>query len=455
MSKKIQSINPYTGELNWEFELLSNEELDKKIEIAHNAFLSWKDTSFEYRKKLFYKLAEVIESNLDKYAKIQTIEMWMLYNVSRNALKWTANLIRWFADNAEKVLWKKEYNENWTHWIYMYDPLWVIYGIWPWNLPYNQVLRAAVPNILAWNTTVYKHASNVPMCGIAIEEFFIKAGFPEWIYTNVLISSSQSERIIANKHIRWINLTGWENAWKTIWSLAWKYLKPSVLELWWNDPLLILDHKNTKNMVSLTQACRFNDSGQRCNSSKRFIVLEKYYNDFIKHMKDFVEQLKIWDPMDINTNIQPLAHKKAAEWVDLQVKQSIEAWAKLITGWKILWEQKTFYAPTILADVKPGMKCYDEEIFWPVMSIIKSKNIKESIKIANDSDYGLSAVVYWDDENQCREVAFKLEWWMIFINQVAGSKAHLPFGWVKKSWYWKENWPEWLRAFTNKKIILF
>ncbi len=451
----IQSQNPYTGEKYEEFELLTNGQLDEKIEVAHRAFLDWKNTSFEQRKELFYKLAEVIEDDLEEYAKLQTMEMGMLYSASKNGLKGTANLIRWFADNAEKVLWEKEYNMEGTHGVYSYDPLGVIYGVGPWNFPYNQVLRAAVPNIIAGNTTVYKHASNVPLCAFQIEEFFRKAGFPEGVYTNIFISSSQSEHIISNKNIRWVNLTGWEWAWKALWSLAWKYLKPSVLELGGNDPLLVLEHSDTQKMVALTQACRFNDVGQRCNSSKRFIVLEKHYDEFVAGMKSFVENLKIWDPLEATTNVQPLVDAQAAKAVDEQVQKSIESWATLVVGWKILWEQNTFYTPTILADVKKGMECYDSEIFGPVMSIIKSSSVEESIQIANDSDYWLSAVVYWDDKNQCREVAKKLEWGMIFINQIAGSKAHLPFGGVKKSWYWKENGAEGLRSFTNKKVILY
>lgn len=455
MPKTIQSVNPYNGEVNWEFELLNEGQLDVKIEKAHEAFLQWRETSFDHRKTMFHKLADVIDADVEKYAKLQTIEMWMLYWASINGLKWTANLIRWFADNAEKFLWAEEFDEYGTKGVSIHEPLGVIYGIWPWNFPYNQVLRAAVPNIIAGNTTVYKHASNVPLCGQQIEDFFRKAGFPEGVYTNIFISSSQSEHIISNEVVRWVNLTGWENAWKAIWSLAWKYLKPSVLELWGNDPLLILDHTDTQKMVSLTQACRFNDGGQRCNSSKRFIVLEKDYDTFVTSMKGFVENLQMWDPMDISTQVQPLVNNSAAKFIHNQVQQSVQWWAELIIWWKILWEQKSFYTPTILSDVKKWMECYDSEIFGPVMSIIKSTSVEESIQIANDSEYWLSAVIYGDNDNQCREVAKQLEWGMIFINQIAGSKAHLPMGWIRKSWYWKENGPEGLRSFTNKKIIIY
>jgi len=452
---KIQSINPFSWELNAEYELFSDEIINKKIDLAHNAFLVWKNTSFEERKQLFYKLAEVIEKDIEKYAKLQTIEMWMLFTNSVAWLKSTCWLIRWYADNAWSILKDQDFSENWTTWKYIYDPLGVIFWIWPWNFPYNQILRAAVANIIAGNTVVYKHASNVPMCAEQIEKFFENAGFPKWIYTNLFVSASKSEYIIANKYIRWVNLTGSELAWRSIWALAWKYLKPSVLELWWNDAFVLLDHTDTKKIIPEATACRIWNAWQKCNSSKRFIILEKHYDTFVKEIWEYIENLIIWDPMDAKTQISPLAKKSLVDDLNNQVQKSIYEWAILITWWKKLWKNWEFYTPTVLADVKKGMTCYEEETFWPVLSIIKSSSIEESIRIANDSDFWLSAVVYWDNIEQCKKVAEKLEWGMIFINAPAWSKAHLPFWWVKNSWYWKENGAEGLKAFTNKKVVVY
>ena len=451
----IQSINPYSGELNAEFELFTDEIIDKKISKANSVYLEWKNTSFYERKKLFYKLADVLEENIEEYAKLQTIEMWMLYSASIWWLKWTIKLIKWFADNAEEVLQDEEFNTNWTTWKYIYDPLGVIFWIWPWNFPFAQILRAAVPNIIAWNTVVYKHASNVPMCAYNLEKLFLDAGFSEWIYTNMFISSSKSEYIISKKEIKWVNLTWWELAWKSIGSLAGKYLKPSVLELWWNDPFLVLDHVDTKKMVIDATACRIANWWQKCNSSKRFIVLDKYYDEFVKEVWIYMENLIVWDPMEPTTQIPPLAKQNLVDELHNQVQKSVLEWALLITWWSKLGKNWEFYAPTVLANVTKWMTCYDEETFGPVLNIIKSTSIEESIRIANDSNFWLSACVYWDDIEQCREAASKLEWWMIFINAPAWSKPYLPFGWVKKSWYWKENWPEGLKAFVNKKVIIY
>jgi len=451
----LTSVNPYNGEVNATFETLSDEQVIAKIEKAQETFLQWKNTSFAERKELFYKMAEVIEADLEEYAKLQTQEMWMLYTSSVVGLKGTGDLIRWFADNAQDLIGEKEFDLNGTKWKEMYDPLGVIFGIGPWNFPYNQILRAAVPNILAWNTQVYKHASNVPMCAAQIEDFFLKAWFPEWVYQNIFISSSQSELILSHKHVRGVNLTGWERAGAAIGSLAGKYLKPSVLELGWNDAFVLADHSDTKQMVAEATACRIANGGQKCNSSKRFIVMEKHYDSFVEEMGKYMKSMKIWDPMLAETQIPPMARTDLVDEIHEQVQRSVMQWARLVCGWNKAWSRGEYYEGTVLADVTPEIASYHEEVFGPVASIIKSKNLQDSIRIANDSDFGLSAVVYWDDIEQCREVAGQLEWWMIFVNAGAWSKPHLPFGWVRKSWYGKENGPEGLRAFMNKKVIVY
>lgn len=451
----LQSINPYTGDLNGEFETLSNDQVTQKIEIAHKAQLVWRETSFNHRKEMFHKLADVIEWDADIYAELQTREMWMLLTASKAGVMGTVNLIRWFADNFEKYIWEQEYDINGTQGKFIYDPLGVIFGVWPWNFPYNQILRAAVPNILAWNTQIYKHASNVPMCAQQIEDFFTKAWFPQGIYTNIFVSSSQSEHIISHKYIRGVNLTGWERAGSAIWSLAGKYLKPSVLELWWNDAFVVADHTDTKKMVAEATACRITNGGQKCNSSKRFIVMEKDYDEFVDEMGKYMGSMKLWDPMLANTQIPPMARADLVDEIHEQVQRSIADGARLICGGEKAWERGEFYTGTVLADVRPGIASYNEEVFGPVASIIKSKDIEDSIRIANDSDFALSAVVYGDDEKQCREIAAKLEWWMVFINSWAGSQPHLPFWGPKKSWYGKENGPEGLMAFMNKKVIVY
>jgi len=451
----IISKNPYTSEINWEFETLADKQLGEKISKAYDSRLSWKKTPKNIKKSLFLKMADILEWEIDHHAKLQTIEMWMIYGISKKWLKSTANLIRRFANNFEEILKNEKINSDWLEGHIQYDSLGIIYGIPPWNFPYNQLLRAAVPNILAWNTQIYKNASNVPLCALAIEKLFKDAGFPDGIYTNIFIKSSQSEQILANPLVKWVNITWWEYAGSTIWSLAWKYLKPSILELGGNDAFILLDHKDTDKMVAEAVSCRISNGWQKCNSSKRFIILEKHYDIFVQKMWEYMANLKIGDPMSNDAQLSSLATPQIVQEIHKQVQDSVSQWAKLVTWGNILDIDKNIYASTLLIDVTSNMTCYKQEIFWPVASVIRSWSIEESIKIANNNEFWLSAVVYGDDIEQCKSVATQLEWWMIFINQPAWSKASLPFGGVKKSWYGKENGSDGLMAFTNKKVVLY
>lgn len=452
---KIISKNPYTLEINAEFEILTKEQIDEKINIAHKSYLAWKNTPKTEKKKLFLNLADLIEKNREVLAKIEMIEMWRLLKDSISWLWNTANLTRWFANNFEEILKNEEYETEWVKVKTQYDPIWVIFWVAPWNFPFNQVLRAAIPNILAWNTVVYKHASNTPLAWIKIEELFLEAWFPVWVYQNLMVSSSDSEYIISKKEIAWVNLTWSEWAWRSIWSLAWKYLKPSVLELWWNDAFIVANTTNLKKIAEEWVKARVSNNWQKCNSSKRFIVMEKHYDEFLKYFVEYTNSLVIWDPSNPETQVWPLAREDLVEEIDKQVQKTISEWASLLAWWKKVWVKWHFYAPTVLADVTPEMTSYKEEVFGPVASIIKVKDLDEAVKTANNSDFWLCGCVYWDDEKELIEIASKIETWMVFINKPAWSKASLPFGWVKKSGYGKENWPEWLKAFTNKKVIVY
>lgn len=451
----IHSINPFTQEVLKEYELLTDAQIIAKIERAQSAFLEWKQTSSGEKKRLFLRLAQVIEDNIESIAQLQTLEMGMLLTDSIGGLKKTCDLIRWFANNFETILAPEEFDTEGTKGRYMYDPIGVIFGVAPWNFPYNQVLRAAVPNIIAWNVQLYKHASNVPMCAHKLEELFHEAGFPSGIYTNVFMSASQSEVAIAHPFVKWVNLTGSEGAGKSIGALAGKYLKPSVLELGGNDAFIVLDVANIEALAKSAAGARCGNGGQRCNSSKRFIVLEKDYDRFVTAFAQEMGKLVLWDPMLSSTQLQPLARRDLVDEVEKQVQQTIAQGARcVIWGKRVPWDAN-FFEATVLADVTPTMTSYNEEIFWPVASVIRSKSIEESIAIANDSDFGLCGSVWGDDVEQCKTVAAQIHTGMVCINAPAWSRAHLPFGGVKKSGYGKENGAEGLKSFTNKKVIVY
>lgn len=452
---KLQSINPYTEELNAEFETLTLEEVHRKIEKAHQAYLTWKETPSSKKKELFLKLADELENDIEESSKLETIEMGMLNHVSKAGLQKTANLIRWFANNFEEILKETYYETEGLKVREMYDPIGVIFWVAPWNFPFNQLLRAAVPNILAGNTQVYKHSSNVPLVAIKIEELFQKAGFPEWVYQNIFVSSSLSEDIIKHKYIAWVNLTGSEWAGSAVWALAGKYLKPSVLELWGNDAFLVLENSDMNQVIEYAVNGRIRNGWQACNSSKRFLIPEIFYSEFVEKYTNAMSELVIWDPMDEKTQLQPLASKKSVLDIEKQVERAVASWAKITTWWKALDRKWFFFPATVLVDVTRETSSFNEEIFGPVASVMKYKNIEEAIELANGTDFWLSAVVFGNDQSEAIEVAKKLDGGMIFINNIAGSRASLPFGGVKKSWYGKENGPDGLKAFTNKKVIVY
>ncbi|PID86442.1 succinate-semialdehyde dehydrogenase [Candidatus Gracilibacteria bacterium] len=451
----LQSINPYTGEINAEFETLNLDEVNKKIKTAHTAYLSWKETSNSYKKELFLKLADVLEADIKECARLETIEMGMLNIASKTGLQKTVGLIRWFANNFEEILHgEKEYETEGLKVKEYYDPIGVIFGIAPWNSPFNQLLRAAVPNILAGNTQIYKHSSSVPMTAIKIQELFNKAGFPEGVYTNLFINPRLSEDIISNKLVAGVNLTGSEGAGSSVGALAGKYLKPCVLELGGNDAFLVLQDSDLEKITDLAVTGRIRNGGQACNSSKRFLVPEDKYDEFLNIYKQKMEALKIGDPMNENTQIQPLSTKKAVLEIEKQVQKAIDSGAKLITGGKAIDLEKCLFPATILANVTKQVTSFNEEIFGPVASVMKYKTIEEAIELANATDFGLSATVHGNNLEEAKKVASKLEGGMIFINNIAGSRASLPFGGVKKSGYGKENGPDGLKAFTNKKVVI-
>ncbi len=451
----IQSINPYTKEINAEFELLTSEQIIQKIDKAENAFDSWKKTSHEERKKLFIRLAELLLENKEELAKLDVIEMWMTYKNALADVSKSASWIMWFVENSSELLKDKKFNEWWIEWKIVYEPLGVLYSVAPWNFPYNQVFRNAIPNIIAWNTVLNKHASNVPMVAEKIEELFKEAWFPEWVFTNLFISPRDSELIIKDKRIRWTNITWWDYAWRAIWKLAWEKLIPSILELGWNDPFLVLENNDLDRIVNDAVSARLWNCGQKCNSAKRFIVLEKYYQEFCEKFSKKMSRITLWNPMDESNTMWPLAKQSMIDEIQSQVDDSIKSWAVLTVWWKAIDYDKNLYPATVLKDVRPGMRVFDEEVFWPVAPIVKAKDLDEAILLANNSKFWLGCSLYWDDIESLREVSSKIEAWNVFINKIVTSYPFLPYGWIKDSWYGKELAERGLKNFVNEKIVVY
>jgi len=449
------SINPTNWEKIFETPYISKEELINKIEIAKKWYQIWKNKSFEERWEILIKLTKIMSENKEELARLNTLEMWMLYKDALWDVSKSISNITYFAIEWKNLLKDEKLENSWIKAKIAYEPLWIVYCVAPWNYPYNQVFRSTIPNLIAWNVVVVKHASNVSQVSLKIQEMFIEAWFPEWVFTNLIIPSSFSEDIIKNEWVVWVTITGWDKAWRNIWTLAWQYLKPSVLELWWNDSFIAINYKDIDKLTDFAINARLSNCWQKCNSSKRFIILEDIYEEFIEKLTSKVKSLKVWDPFLIETQIWPIAKEDALNEIHEMVTQSIKAWAKLATWWKKIEWSGFFYEPTIIYDVKKWMKVFDEEVFGPVISIIKAKNKEEIISLANDSMYWLGASIFGDDINEVEELAKKIEVWNIRINKIVTSYSFLPYWWIKNSWYGKELWERWIKTFCNQKVIVY
>lgn len=406
------------------------------------------------KQRLFTALAEVLECKKDELAKLDTLEMGMPIADARGDIAKSVGTIRYFRDNAERLLAPKAFDESGVKGRIVYEPLGTLYCVTPWNFPFNQVIRSTIPNIIAGNTVLVKHASNVPQAAIALESVFLEAGFPEGVYTNLFVPSSFSESIVANRAIVGVTLTGGDRAGRAIGALAGAYLKPSVLELGGSDPFLVLDNDRLDEIVKYAISGRMSNCGQKCNSSKRFIVLERYYDEFCRKFAEGMGKLIVGDPMDLTTQVGPVAKEDMLEEIASQVDASIRVGARLLTGGVRLDRPGYFYAPTVLADVQPGMWVFDEEVFGPVAPVTKARDIEELITLANASRYGLGCSVFGDDRAQIDLVASRIEAGNVAINKIVTSYAFLPYGGIKDAGYGKELGERGIKTFMNEKVIV-
>lgn len=451
----ITSTNPYTQETTKTYEQMTWDEVESKINQAHTAFQSRKKTSFAERKIFMNNLAKLMQEQFEDLAKLDTQEMGMLYKDAKGDVTKSASNIGYFAENAEKILADKPFDQDGLKGKIVYQPKGVIFSVMPWNYPFNQVLRSAIPNIMAGNVVLMKHASNVPQVAEKIEQLFEQAGFPKGVYTNLFLPHEFTEKIIAHPLVVGANVTGSDAVGRQIGTLAGKYLKPSILELGGNDPFIVLETTDLDAIVKQAIKGRFSNYGQKCNSSKRFIVIESMYDAFCEKFTAAVNQFKLGDPMNEATDIGPLAKASAVKDIDAQVQQSISKWAILLTGgqpWSAFGPN--FYLPTVLKDVVPGMRVFDEEVFGPVAPISKAKDIEEIIRLANTSIYGLWCSIFWDNKEDKEYIAQQVEVSNAFIDKVVTSYAFLPYWGIKNTGYGKELAEHWLKAFVNEKVIV-
>lgn len=451
----IQSINPANNQVIKTYQEISDDEMSEVLSKMQTAFDDWKTKSFSYRASLMRSAGEILRSKREKFSKLMTLEMGKPIVESRAEIDKCAWVCDYYADNAEKFLQDEIIQTNASKSFVTYQPLGVVLAVMPWNFPFWQVFRFAVPTLMAGNVGLLKHASNVSGCSLAIEEIFSEAGFPEFVFKSIILASPRVKDLIANPIVQAISLTGSVPAGKSVASVAGANIKKTVLELGGSDSYVVLEDADLIETVQTCVTSRLINGGQSCIAAKRFIVVEKVYDKFVELYVDFMKQKKMGDPFDESIDIGPQASLKLRDELHDQVLRSINSGAKLLLGGFIPNSDGAYYPPTVLADVIPGMPAFDEELFGPVAAIIKAKDEEDAIALANKSAFGLGAAVFTKDIAKGEKIAReKLNAGSCFVNQFVRSDPRLPFGGIKESGYGRELSIFGIREFVNIKTVV-
>ncbi|WP_378186339.1 NAD-dependent succinate-semialdehyde dehydrogenase [Aquimarina sp. W85] len=450
MSKKIKSINPYTGELIKTYDAHSSQEASEILKNADQTFASWRTTPIKDRAKKMKQVAEILMDNKEEYATMITLEMGKPISQSIAEIEKCAWVCDFYALNAPQFLADAIIETEASESFISYDPLGCILAVMPWNYPFWQVFRFAAPSLMAGNVAVLKHASNVIGCALLITKIFRKAGFPEGCFQNLLVGHEEIEDLLEDDIIKAATLTGSEAAGVSIAATSGKNLKKTVLELGGNNACIIWkDADLEKHMETIVKA-RMQNTGQSCIAAKRFIVVEDIYDEFLEKFTAHVKSLVIGDPSDKSTEISVMAREDLAKEVKKQIEESIDQGAKVTLG---NTQDKTYYDPTILIDVKPGMPAFDEEIFGPVAAIIKAKDETESLALAANSRFGLGTMLFTQNIEKARKSIATIEDGAFFINEMVKSDPRLPFGGTKASGYGRELSKDGIMEFVNAKTV--
>jgi succinate-semialdehyde dehydrogenase/glutarate-semialdehyde dehydrogenase len=447
---EFKSINPYNGEEVGTYNALSKEALTEKLEKGQLAFNSWKEVPLAKRCELLIKAGQVLRDNVDEYAKMITLEMGKPISESKAEVNKCAWVCDYYAENATTFLADEIIPTDAQNSFVRHDPIGGVLAIMPWNFPFWQVFRFAAPTLTSGNTGLLKHAPNVFGCAQMIEEVFVKAGYPENVFQNLIVHQDQTEQIIAHKSVRAITLTGSERAGAAVAQLAGKYLKKSVLELGGNNAFIVWEDADIDATVKTAVTARMLNCGQSCIAAKRFILVESIYDEFVSKFTEAIRNLKSGDTLDINIHVGPMARLDLANQLHAQVKGSIAKGAKLILGGK---QNGCYHEPTILGDVTPGMPAFDEETFGPLAAMIKAKDIDHAFELSENSNYGLGVTVCTTNTTKALECASRVSDAAYFVNELVKSDPRLPFGGTKLSGYGRELSKDGMMEFVNRKTV--
>jgi len=450
----FQAINPATGEVLETHDEHDADEVERRLGAALETYSTWRRTSFEERSRKMLRAADLLENEARTWGELMTREMGKPIGAAVAEAEKCAWVCRYYAEHARDFLADEPVATDHARSSIRYRPLGPVLAVMPWNFPFWQVFRFAAPALMAGNVGLLKHAANVPGCALAIEDVFRRAGFPEGAFQTLLIASDRVEPVLEDARVRAATLTGSEGAGSAVASVAGRSLKKTVLELGGSDPFLVMPSADLDAAVATAVAARTINNGQSCIAAKRFIVHRDAYDRFRDAFVAAMEALVVGDPMDEATDIGPLATEAILQQLDQQVRESLDAGARLLTGGYRMEGRGWFYPPTVLVDVPEGSPAYEEELFGPVAALFAVDDVDRAIALANATDFGLASAAWSNDDAEKERFAEEIDAGAVFLNGMTASDPRLPFGGVKRSGYGRELARFGIREFVNVKTIV-
>ena len=450
----ITSKNPFTGETIATYEEFGEDTVDGCVQHASDAFYQYRDTSFATRAAWMNETARILDEEAERIGAILTEEMGKPINAAIAECRKCAWVCRYYADHAEQFLASEPIATEAAGSRVIYQPLGVLLAVMPWNFPFWQFFRFAAPALMAGNTVLLKHASNVPQSALELEAIIRRAGFPEGVMQTLLIGSGKVAGVIGDERVAAVTLTGSTEAGRAVALDAAGAIKKSVLELGGSDPFIVMPSADLKRAVSTAVTARTINNGQSCIAAKRFVVHREIADTFLEEFTQLMSALRVGDPQDTATQIGPLATEAMRDEVAEQVRETVTGGARVLTGGESLDRQGWFYQPTVLVDIPKGSPAHRDEIFGPVASVFVAEDINDAIRIANDSPFGLAAAVWTTDAVEEAQFINQLEAGAVVVNRMVASDPRLPFGGVKISGYGRELGPHGIREFVNIKTIV-
>ncbi|MGE4261680.1 NAD-dependent succinate-semialdehyde dehydrogenase [Shewanella fodinae] len=450
------TVNPYTGELVKKFPDATDEQVEQALTDAHAAFLKWRETSFAHRAEILQRAANILRDNKRKYAEVLTLEMGKVIAEAEAEVELSAQILEYYVKYAEKLLAPEKLavaDPAEGQATLVHEPLGIILAIEPWNFPYYQIARILAPQLSAGNTVILKHASNVPQAAAAFESLMRDAGLPHGAFQNLYATRSQIEKIINDPRVHGVALTGSEGAGAVVAAQAGKAMKKSTLELGGADAFVVLEDADMPKTVKWAVFGRHWNGGQVCVSSKRMIIVDKVYDQFLSQYTEGVAGLKAGDPMDPTTTLAPLSSQSAADEVKEKIRQAVAHGATATEVGPKVPQTGAFVQPTILTNVTPDNPAFYWEFFGPVSMILRAKDEDDAVRIANDSPFGLGGSVFTSDLKRGEKVAHRISTGMVFVNHPTMVKADLPFGGIRNSGYGRELLGLGLKEFVNHKLV--